>query len=402
MLNYDFIQCAVVILIIFIIGEIASTQTKAFVPSVFVAAVLFLLGFWSGAIPTDIIDVSGFSALGISAMLCIVVHMGTMLSPRELLENWKTVVISLASLCGLVGFLMIIGSNLLDWNTVIVSIPPLAGGMTAAIIMQGGAAELGLETLAVLAIVIYVVQGFVGYPLTAIMLKREAKRLMAQFDGQRDNWIAAKEKGGSAGDSKSSVSSKRLIPPVPKKFRSIYMALFGVYLTVWSSSRLEMLTGGAVSRYVFCLVLGVVFCQVGLLEKNCLNETQSYGIFQTRAMAMVFAGLSSATPEMFKMIIGPLIAILVIGVAGLFIFAIIAGKILHYSWEMSFAVSLNALYGFPPNMIITNEVINSVTEDQDVKDYLTEHMMSKMLIGGFTSVTVTSTLLAGVFINLLR
>ena len=53
-------------------------------------------------------------------------------------------------------------------------------------------------------------------------------------------------------------------------------------------------------------------------------------------------------------------------------------------------------------MIITNEVINSVTEDQDVKDYLTEHMMSKMLIGGFTSVTVTSTLLAGVFINLLR
>ena len=119
-------------------------------------------------------------------------------------------------------------------------------------------------------------------------------------------------------------------------------------------------------------------------------------------MAMVFAGLSSATPEMFKMIIGPLIAILVIGVAGLFIFAIIAGKILHYSWEMSFAVSLNALYGFPPNMIITNEVINSVTEDQDVKDYLTEHMMSKMLIGGFTSVTVTSTLLAGVFINLLR
>lgn len=403
MLSYDFIQCAVVILIIFIIGEIVSTQTKAFVPSVFVAAVLFLLGFWSGAIPTDIIDVSGFSALGISAMLCIVVHMGTMLSPRELLENWKTVVISLASLCGLVGFLMVIGSNLLDWNTVIVSIPPLAGGMTAAIIMQGGAMERGLETLAVLAIVIYVVQGFVGYPLTAIMLKREAKRLMKQFAGERGEWAAARAAAGSAASSKDSApAQKRLIPPVPKKFRSIYMALFGVYLTVWISARLEMLTGGAVSRYVFCLVLGVIFCQIGLLEKNCLNETQSYGIFQTTAMAMVFAGLSSATPEMFKMIIGPLIAILVIGVAGLFIFAVIAGKILHFSWEMSFAVSLNALYGFPPNMIITNEVINSVTEDQEVKDYLTEHMMSKMLIGGFTSVTVTSTLLAGVFINLLR
>ena len=69
---------------------------------------------------------------------------------------------------------------------------------------------------------------------------------------------------------------------------------------------------------------------------------------------------------------------------------------------MSFAVALNALYGFPPNMIITNEVINSVTEDAEMKEYLTDHIMSKMLIGGFTSVTVTSTLLAGFFINLLR
>ncbi len=402
MLSYDFIQCAVVILLIFIVGEIISTQTKAFVPSVFVAAVLFLLGFWSGVIPTDIIDVSGFSALGISAMLAIVVHMGTMLSPKDLIENWKTVVISLFSLVGLVGFLMLIGSRLFDWNTVVVSIPPLAGGMTAAIIMQGGAAELGLETLSVLAIVIYVVQGFVGYPLTSIMLKREAKRLIKDFDGNRESWLASKGTASAEKGEEKAAPRRRLVPPIPKKFRSIYMALLGVYLTVWISSRLEMLTGGAVSRYVFCLVLGVIFCQVGLLEKNCLNETQSYGIFQTTAMAMVFAGLSSATPEMFKMIIGPLVGILVIGVLGLFVFAVIMGKLLHFSWEMSFAVSLNALYGFPPNMILTNEVINSVSEDSEVKEYLTDHMMSKMLIGGFTSVTVTSTLLAGVFINLLR
>ena len=141
MLSFDFIQCAVVILILYVIGEIVSTKTKAFVPSVFVVAVLFLLGFWSGIIPKDIIDVSGFSAIGIASMLVIVVHMGTMLSPKELLKNWKTVVISLCSLAGLVGLLLLVGSRLFDWNTVVVSIPPLAGGMTAAIIMQNGAAH---------------------------------------------------------------------------------------------------------------------------------------------------------------------------------------------------------------------------------------------------------------------
>lgn len=402
MLNFDFIQCAVTILILFVIGEIISTKTKAFVPSVFVVAVLFLLGFWSGIIPTDIIDVSGFSAIGLSAMLVIVVHMGTMLSPRELLENWKTVVISLTSLVGLVGFLLVVGSRLFDWNTVVVSIPPLAGGMTAAIIMQGGAAEKGMETLAVLAIVVYVVQGFVGYPLTTVMLKREARRLLKLFPEERGRRELLTETDRTVNQKDNREERKRLIPPIPLKYRSIYMGLLTAFLTVWIASRLELLTGGTVSKYVFCLVLGVIFCQIGLLEKNCLNETQSYGIFQTTAMAMVFAGLSSATPEMFKMIIGPLVGILIIGVLGLFVFAVIAGKVLKFSWEMSFAVALNALYGFPPNMIITNEVISSVTENPEEREYLTAHMMSKMLIGGFTSVTVTSTLLAGVFINLIR
>ena len=69
---------------------------------------------------------------------------------------------------------------------------------------------------------------------------------------------------------------------------------------------------------------------------------------------------------------------------------------------MIYAIALNALYGFPPNMIITNEVINHSTDDKQMREYLTDHMMSKMLIGGFTSVTVTSTLLAGIFINFLR
>ena len=401
MLTYDFLQCAVVILLLFVIGEIVSTKTKAFVPSVFVVAVLFLLGFWTGIIPTDIIDVSGFSALGISAMLVIVVHMGTMLSPRDLIANWKTVIISLCSLTGLVVLLLVVGSRIFDWNTVVVSIPPLAGGMTAAIIMQGGAAERGFEMLAVLAIVVYVVQGFVGYPLTTLVLKREAKRLMKVFPGDKEAWLKGKGETNDNGPGTTG-EKKRLIPPIPAKYRSVYMSLLVVFATVWLSARLEMLTDKVISRYVFCLVLGVIFSTVGLLEKNCLDNTKGYGVFVTTAMSMVFAGLAKATPDMFKMIFVPLIGILIIGVAGLFIFSMIAGKVLKYSWEMSFAIALNALYGFPPNMIITTEVINSVTEDQEIKEYLTDHIMSKMLIGGFTSVTVTSTLLAGVFINLIR
>lgn len=395
---FDFIFSAVVILFLYVVGEIVSNKTKAFVPSVFVVAVLFLIGYWSGVIPTDIIERSGFSAIGISAMLIIVVHMGTMLSPQELIMNWKTVVISLVSIAGLTILLLTLGGQLMDWNTVIVAIPPLAGGMTAAIIMQNGAAESGYDTLAVLAIVVYVIQGFVGYPLTAIFLKREARRQMAEFPEKREKWLIAK--GNST--PRENVQRRRLIPPVPEQYRSIYLSLLMIFATVFIAIQLEKLTAGTVSRYVFCLLLGVIFAETGILEKKCLDATQSYGIFVTAAMAMVFAGLSAATPEMFKIIIIPLTKIIVIGVTGLLLFSGIVGKFLGYSLAMSFAISLNALYGFPPNMIITNESINSVTENSEEKEYLSDHIMPKMLIGGFTSVTVTSTLLAGIFINFLR
>ena len=48
----------------------------------------------------------------------------------------------------------------------------------ASLIMSQAAADAGLQALSVLAILIYVMQGFAGYPLTAIMLKREGRRVL--------------------------------------------------------------------------------------------------------------------------------------------------------------------------------------------------------------------------------
>ena len=40
---------------------------------------------------------------------------------------------------------------------------------------------LDLQHLAVFAIVIYVMQGFAGYPLTSIVLKKEGKMLLEKY-----------------------------------------------------------------------------------------------------------------------------------------------------------------------------------------------------------------------------
>ena len=48
-----------VVLLILAFGDVVSARTKAFVPSVFVAALLFVLGFWYGWFPLDVVEKAG-------------------------------------------------------------------------------------------------------------------------------------------------------------------------------------------------------------------------------------------------------------------------------------------------------------------------------------------------------
>ena len=114
-------------------------------------------------------------------------------------------------------------------------------------------------------------------------------------------------------------------------------------------------------------------------------------------MLFVFDGLKQATPEMLMDLFLPMIGIIVIGVIGMYIFSAIVGRVLGVSKEMAFAVSLTALYGFPADYIITNEVIQSLTEDEQEQAALTSHLMPPMLVAGFVTVTIVSVILAGIF-----
>jgi len=75
------------------------------------------------------------------------------------------------------------------------------------------------------------------------------------------------------------------------------------------------------------------------------------------------------------------------------------GKRLGYTKEMSFAIALTALYGFPPNYILTEEASKALASTTEERDFLMDEMLPKMLVGGFTTVTIVSVIIAGIFIN---
>ncbi|ANU13815.1 hypothetical protein [Planococcus halocryophilus] len=391
---------SIIVLVLFI-GEAVSIRTKAWIPSIFVSGVLFLLGYWT-FFPADIVALSGVPpAVAVMLIYLLITNMGTLLSLQELKDQWRTILIALSGIAGIIAALFGIGTLLFDYQTVVVAIPPLVGGLVSALIMSEGAAAAGFPTLAVFAIVIYVVQGFAGYPLTSIMLKKEGENLLTKY---RNNELILKEMPtNQPGTVDKAVKEPRMFAKMPDKYNTDFFKFFRLalvgYLAYLTATLLTPVV--EISPFVLCLLFGVIARSIGFLERHPLQKANGFGFAIMALLLFIFDGLKNATPSMMLEILYPLIGCIVIGVVGMYIFSFIVGKLLKVSKEMAFAVSLTALYGFPADYIITVEVINSLTKDEKEREVLTSHMLPPMLVAGFITVTIVSVILAGIFVGFL-
>lgn len=391
----------VILTLILFIGDLVAVRTKAWVPSIFVCAVLFLLGYWT-FFPQDIVALAGVPPVVATMMMYLLItNMGTLLSVKELKNQWKTIVIALSGILGIIVILLTVGTLLFGFETMIVAVPPLVGGVVSSLIMSEAANAAGFTTLSVLAIVIYVMQGFAGYPITSIVLKKEGKRLLKLYRSGQLEKVEDDQKVKEEVAATVEAGSTRW--KMPEKYNTEFFKFFKLalvaYLAYLVSTVLTPIVN--ISPFILCLLFGVLASSVGFLERQILQKANGFGFALLALMLFIFDGLNKATPSMMVEILYPLFGTIIIGIIGMYIFSFIAGKILKVSKDMAFAVSLTALYGFPADYIITNEVIKSLTEDEKERDVLTSHMLPPMLVGGFITVTIVSVVLAGIFVSFL-
>ncbi|MGJ9459635.1 hypothetical protein [Oceanobacillus sp. CF4.6] len=384
---------------ILFIGDAVSIRTKAWIPSVFVSAVLFIIGYWT-FFPKDIVEIAGIPSVVVTmAIFLLITNMGTMLSLKELKKQWKTIIIALAGISGAAVLLLTIGTMIFGNEAMIVAVPPLVGGIVSALIMSEGAQVAGLTSLSVFAIVIYVVQGFVGYPLTSIMLKREGKNYLKKYRNGEITVEASTEEPEAAKE-----RELKLFKKLPEKYNTNFFKFFRLsvvaYLAYLASVLVEPMV--TIHPYVLCLLFGVIAASIGFLEPRVLEKANGFGFTIMVLLLFIFDGLKDATPNMLLEILGLLIGTIIIGMIGMYIFSWIMGKVLKVSKEMAYAVSLTALYGFPADYIITNEVVESMTSDEKERAALLGHMLPPMLVGGFITVTIVSVILAGTFVTFLQ
>ena len=403
MYNYmlAFVFCA----ICYIAGEYISNATKAWVPSVFVTAAMMLVGYWT-VFPNSLVSDSNLIPFGSSiAMYLIVTHMGTVISFKQLFAQWKTIVVCLAGLAGMAVLALVVCPLLMDREFVVTGLPPLTGGLVAATIMSDAAKEKGLAEAAVFAISMYCIQGFAGYPLTSIVLKIEGKKMLAEYrSGNHTSAATGKVDEVNGKIVAEEAPKKKLIPELPSKWNSQVVMLGKLGLVCWFATlmaKIPVPVIGNISGLVWGLVLGIIFTSIGFLDENILTKANSYGIVMFALLMYMFNGLKDCTPEMLSNIIFPMAALIVVGVIGMAIVVFFAAKPLKLSFPMAMATALTALYGFPANAIITETTCNNLTDDADERAYLMGRMFAPMIVGGFTTVTITSVIIAGIFVGLL-
>ena len=406
---YNLMLAFVICGIVYFIGEAVSNLTKAWVPSVFVTAAVMLVGYWT-IFPTTLVSDSMLIPFGSTVgIYLLITHMGTVISVKQLVAQWKTIVVCLAGLAGMCALCLGILPGIIGRDFVIAGLPPLTGGIVAATTMMNAANEKGLTEAAVFAITMYCVQGFAGYPLTAVCLQLEGKKLLK---GYRSGEL--KIKGATGGvdavngkleDGTAKAAKKKLLPPVPANWNSTVVMLMKLGFVGWLATQLGSIVipgiNMKISGAVYALILGIIFTTIGFLDENVLNKGNSYGIIMFALMMYVFDGLKDCTPDMLASIIGPMILLIVVGVAGMAVLCFIVAKVLKMSFLLSFATALTALYGFPPNAVITEATCTALAKTPEEKEFLMSKMFPPMIVGGFTTVTITSVIIAGVFAGML-
>lgn len=377
------------------IGEAISTRTKAYVPSVFVTGVCFLVGYWT-ILPKDVVDLGSFGPQFVSVcMSLLLVHMGTLMDIKQLIEQWKAVLVAVVGVAGTVLLAMTIGKMLFGYQFVVALTPPLTGGIVAAVLMSNALTEKGLLAMAAYPVAMFIVHSFIGYPITSWCLKREGKRVLADY---RLNGAKPAELADSA---EGCVAKKKWFPQIPEHYLTSSLILVKLMIVGIIAHQISALTNGMVNEYIICLILGVLFCAVGFLEEGALVKAGVFNWLMMGLLAYIMSKLNELTPALFLEIIIPIIVLIVIGITGMFITSALSGRVVGLSKEMSFACALTALFGFPADYIITNEVCDSISETPEEKEHVAGILVPRMLVGGFATVSIASVIIATIFVNLI-
>lgn len=373
-----------VVMGIWTVSDFLSSKSQGYISSLFVASIIFVVGFLTGIFPRDFLASSSLLALAGVVVGFVIVHLGTVISVDDFKEQWRTVVVGVSAILGVAAALFGIGSLFKGADYVIAAIGALSGRTVSVVIIQEAALAAGLVSVAAFPVLIAALEGLVGFPLTSILLRKEALRLKADYRAGR--LAPVEEKAADRG------SSTKL----PAAFHGTVGTLFAVGIAVLVAQLVNDLTNGALNTFVVCLILGVLLRWAGIFKPSVLGGIDAYGLMITAVLIMIFGPLASVTIADLQALAAPLAVAFAVGVAGIVAGSALVGKLFGFSVPMSICIGLTAHYGFPGTLILSQEAAKAVGESEDEVRAIEAEILPRMIVAGFSTVTITSVVVTGI------
>lgn len=381
----------VLVLSLIALGEWLSIISRARIPMLLTAMVGFLVLSWTGIFPKDILEVSQFAALGAILIGPAIVHMGTMIPFSLVKSQYKAVLIALGGVLVSGILILLIVPLIFDYPTAVAGVGPVSGGIIALLVTSEKLKELGMTSIVIIPALVVAFQGVVGMPLAMHFMKKYA----GVIQGQIDDGSFVSMTGDSIGAEEAEVVQKKKGP----LRTSAVLKLFFVFAGAGIGVALGTVT--PIHYTLWCLLIGIVGLKLGVFESSELERANSFTITMIGIIFVVIGSMAGVTPSQVIENLPAIITILAIGSIGISIGGYLTAKLVKWHPYKGMPVALTALFGFPGDYILCEEVSRSCARDEKEEKVIFNELLAPMVIGGFTTVTVASVVIAGILIKTL-
>lgn len=370
------------------IGDWLAVKTKALLSMMFVGGFIFLVGFtWLG-FPSDLISASGANEIYNLTIGLVMVNMGASIPLDEMKRQWRTVITGFCA-AALMGVIICgLGALVIDRNMAFVGAPVVAGGIGAmqAVLAGIDPQDTMYNTYSIFCTVIIMLQYLIGIPIASVICKKEARRVMKT--GEIEKSRVSQDEGTEG--------RKKLFPPLPKRLQTPQIILLKGCLVTSLGYFINSILGSWGPTMLVCLLLGLLFQELGFLEKGFLGKANADGFVILAMTIAIFGSMAGATQEMIFSLAVPLIVVFVLGIMAVILNGFIMNKVFKTGFGMCTAIGLSGLFGFPPTMTISKEVAAEVAQNDEDQAALENFLMPQMVVGGFAVFTIGSVVVGSV------
>ena len=319
----------VIILLIFAVGDIIGTVTKAAISTMFTIMMIFLVLFLARVLPADICTTAGLTTVSGMGLQFLLVDMGSSVELNLLKREWRTVVTATLALVIAI-FSCVLAIPIVGRDAALTSAPVITGGVVAATTMVQAAEAKGLITCAALATFIYATQKFVGtLPASNCGLK-VARKMLEEYRTNGDKSID-QQMG-------QSVLSKKDVAFCVKneKYYTNFVCLAIAAIVVYIAYLLGKATHGWISQSLWSMMLSIVLRNVGIIKGHFLrDQAKAVGFFSFLTLITMIPSLAKIELSSIPQIGISALVIFVLTLAGIFVIFLFTP-----AWKLVGSVSL--------------------------------------------------------------